>query len=83
MEKKIKRAREKMFETIGVRLKDDGAAVGISTPKTEPHLVNLNHEFDDDSLLLYYLHPGLTRWVEQKERAALHKSVVIGVLFGA
>lgn len=57
----IKRRREQAFEAIGVRLKDDGAAVGISTPQKEPHLVNLNHDLEDKELLLYYLHEGVTR----------------------
>lgn len=57
----MKRNRELAFEKIGVKLKDDGAAMGISTPKNEPHLVNLNHDLMDQELLLYYLHQGVTR----------------------
>eukprot|EP00730_Choanoeca_flexa_P000715 TRINITY_DN10309_c0_g1_i1.p1 TRINITY_DN10309_c0_g1~~TRINITY_DN10309_c0_g1_i1.p1 ORF type:complete len:916 (+),score=292.94 TRINITY_DN10309_c0_g1_i1:36-2750(+) len=50
----VKEERTKVLEEVGIRVKE-GAAVGMSSPKKRPHLVNMGDPMDEDELLLYYL----------------------------
>eukprot|EP00045_Choanoeca_perplexa_P012490 m.136546 g.136546 ORF g.136546 m.136546 type:complete len:888 (+) comp16025_c0_seq1:110-2773(+) len=55
----VKQERAKILEEVGIRVKE-GAAVGMSSPKKQPHLINMGEPMDDDELLVYYLQDGVT-----------------------
>ena len=57
----IRKEREKVLEEMGVALKEDGATIGVFSPKKTPHLVNLNEDPLMSECLLYYIKQGTTR----------------------
>ena len=58
-----------VLKEIGIKVKEgSGATVGMSSPKTQPHLINLGHPVDDEELLLYYLQEGVTTYVDHMWR---------------
>ncbi|XP_037088935.1 kinesin-like protein unc-104 [Pollicipes pollicipes] len=57
----IRRHRETVFAEMGIALKEDGATVGIFSPKKTPHLVNLNEDPSMSECLIYYIKEGITR----------------------
>ncbi|VDI04128.1 kinesin family member 1 [Mytilus galloprovincialis] len=46
---------------MGVALKEDGATIGVFSPKKTPHLVNLNEDPLMSECLLYYIKQGTTK----------------------
>ncbi|CAC5401185.1 KIF1 [Mytilus coruscus] len=57
----IRKDREKVLEEMGVALKEDGATIGVFSPKKTPHLVNLNEDPLMSECLLYYIKQGTTK----------------------
>lgn len=53
--------RESLLAEIGVALREDGGTVGVFSPKTIPHLVNLNEDPLMSECLLYHIKEGVTR----------------------
>ncbi|XP_073416690.1 kinesin-like protein KIF1C isoform X2 [Dendrobates tinctorius] len=57
----IRMERESLLAEIGVALREDGGTVGVFSPKTIPHLVNLNEDPLMSECLLYHIKEGVTR----------------------
>ncbi|KAK0393224.1 hypothetical protein QR680_000105 [Steinernema hermaphroditum] len=57
----IRRAREEELREMGLATSEDGSTLGVFSPKTLPHLVNLNEDPLMSECLLYYLKEGITR----------------------
>ncbi|XP_064900288.1 kinesin-like protein KIF1C isoform X9 [Columba livia] len=57
----LRREREAQLAELGVALREDGATVGVFSPKKTPHLVNLSEDPLMPECLLYQLKDGLTR----------------------
>ncbi|TPX40474.1 hypothetical protein SeLEV6574_g06601 [Synchytrium endobioticum] len=55
----IQRERERALEELGIVL--DASSVGVYTPKTIPHLVNLNEDPFMTECLIYKISPGISR----------------------
>ncbi|KAM4037168.1 kinesin-like protein KIF1C [Anomaloglossus baeobatrachus] len=53
--------RESLLAEMGVALREDGGTVGVFSPKTIPHLVNLNEDPLMSECLLYHIKEGVTR----------------------
>eukprot|EP00118_Oscarella_pearsei_P002995 m.12536 g.12536 ORF g.12536 m.12536 type:complete len:1608 (+) comp24116_c0_seq1:37-4860(+) len=60
---KIKHEREAMLHEMGISLQESeaGVAVGVTSPRKTPHLVNLNEDPAMSECLLYYIKEGITR----------------------
>ncbi|XP_071656370.1 kinesin-like protein KIF1C isoform X7 [Patagioenas fasciata] len=57
----LRREREAQLAELGVFLREDGATVGVFSPKKTPHLVNLSEDPLMPECLLYQLKDGDTR----------------------
>lgn len=57
----IRAAREAELREMGLATSEDGQALGVFSPKTLPHLVNLNEDPLMSECLLYYLKEGITK----------------------
>ncbi|TMS40160.1 hypothetical protein L596_006576 [Steinernema carpocapsae] len=57
----IRKAREEELREMGLATSEDGSTLGVFSPKTLPHLVNLNEDPLMSECLLYYLKEGITR----------------------
>lgn len=57
----IRLEREAVFAEMGVAVKEDGITVGVFSPKSTPHLVNLNEDPFMSECLIYYIKNGLTK----------------------
>ncbi|XP_030631843.1 kinesin-like protein KIF1C [Chanos chanos] len=62
----IRLERESLLAEMGLSIKEDGGTVGVFSPKSTPHLVNLNEDPLMSECLLYYIKEGTTR-VGQKD----------------
>ncbi|KAG8431000.1 hypothetical protein GDO86_019582 [Hymenochirus boettgeri] len=57
----IRMERESLLAEMGIAVREDGATVGVFSPKKIPHLVNLNEDPLMSECLLYHLKEGITR----------------------